>query len=175
MSNEIRANYSNQRVGEKLVADNFGGAKPIPDSQLFPPGTSSTDGAFLLFIAGAGEYGQGKLATDEQRQINLVDNFALSAGSHQLKFGVDYRWLSPFSNPFSYQQFAEFLGVQCPLTPTDCSGYAPSATAAFADVETAPIAGSIEHDHCCVGAIAAADMLQQGENYCQDDTLLHTE
>src|SRR5260370_34063933 len=36
----------------------------------------------------------------------------------------------------------------------------------------APIAGSIAHYHCGMGTIAAADVLQQGENYGQDDTLL---
>jgi len=39
----------------------------------------------------------------------------------------------------------------------------------------APIAGSIAHYHCGMGMIAAADVLQQGENYGQDDTLLHAE
>ena len=47
-----------------------------------------------MFISGAGEYGQGKLATDEQRQVNLVDNLSLTKGSHQLKFGVDYNSLA---------------------------------------------------------------------------------
>ena len=39
----------------------------------------------------------------------------------------------------------------------------------------AAIAGSIAHDHCCMGTIAMADLLQQGENYGQDDTWLHAE
>ena len=132
ISNEVRANYSNDRVGTKLVSDNFGGAVPIADSVLFPSGFSSANGAFLMFIPGAGEYGQGKLATDEQRQINLVDNLSLTLGSHQLKFGVDYRWLSPFSNPFSYRQFAQFSGVTCPAMPP-CTGYAVSGTAQIAE------------------------------------------
>ncbi|HEY0730323.1 MAG TPA: TonB-dependent receptor, partial [Pyrinomonadaceae bacterium] len=32
-------------------------------------------------------------------------------GNHQLKFGVDYRWLAPFSSPAAYRQFAAFSGV----------------------------------------------------------------
>ena len=126
INNEVRANYSNDRVGSKYTLDNFGGAVPLPDSLLFPPGFSSGNGAFLLFITGAGEYGQGKIATDEQRQFNLVDNLSLAVGSHQLKFGVDYRWLSPFSNPFSYRQFTQFSGV------TTTPGGALSGTAALA-------------------------------------------
>jgi hypothetical protein len=111
LSNEILANYSNQRVSSKLILDNFGGATPPPDSVLFPSGVSSSSGVFLLFIAGAGEYGQGKLATDEQRQVNLIDNLSVTKASHQLKFGVDYRWLAPFSSPFSYRQFSQFSGM----------------------------------------------------------------
>ena len=131
ISNEVRANYSNDRVGTKLASDNFGGAVPIPDSALFPSGFSSANGAFFMFIPGAGEYGQGKLATDEQRQVNLVDDLSLTKSSHQLKFGVDYRWLSPFSNPFSYRQYAQFSGVTCPTPP--CTGYALSGVAQLAE------------------------------------------
>jgi len=124
-SNEVRANYSNDRLGTKYALDNFGGAVPLPDSLLFPPGFSRTNSVFLLLINGAGEYGQGKAATDEQRQVNLIDNLSVTTGSHQLKFGVDYRWLYPFSSPFSYRNFVQFSGV------TAARGGALSGAAAF--------------------------------------------
>src|SRR5262249_14974782 len=73
---------------------------------------------------------QGKAGTDEQRQINLADNLSVATGSHQLKFGVDYRWLAPFSSPFTYRQFADFSGV------TTAPGGALSGTAALATVLT---------------------------------------
>jgi hypothetical protein len=111
MSNEFRANYSMDRFNGRYVTDNFGGAVPLPDSLLFPPGYSSATGAFTLYIAGVGEYAQGDVGTNEQRQVNLVDNFSVTKGGHQLKFGADYRWLAPFSDPFSYRQFTEFSGV----------------------------------------------------------------
>jgi outer membrane receptor protein involved in Fe transport len=82
---------------------------------------------FLQFIPGVGEFGQGKSATDEQRQINLIDNLSLTIRCHQLKFGVDYRWLSPFSSPFNYEQFVEFSGVACPSSGS-CTGYGLSGT-----------------------------------------------
>ena len=126
ISNEVRANYSNHRVATKFAVDDFGGAVPLPDSLLFPPGFSSTNSGFLLAIIGVGEYGQGKAGTDEQRQVNLIDNLSLTEGSHQLKFGVDYRWLAPFSSPFSYRQFAAFSGV------TVAPGGALSGRALFA-------------------------------------------
>ncbi len=111
MSNEVRANYSNDRVSTKFALDNFGGAVPLADSLLFPSGFSSTNSAFELLILGAGEIATGKFGISEQRQVNLVDNLSLTTGGHQLKFGVDYRWLSPFTSPFAYGQFAEFSGV----------------------------------------------------------------
>jgi Carboxypeptidase regulatory-like domain/TonB dependent receptor len=126
VSNELRANYSNQRLATKFMVDDFGGAVPLPDSLLFPPGFSSTDSAFLFLITGAGQYGQGKSATVEQRQVNLIDNLSVTKGRHQLKFGVDYRWLAPFSSPFSYRVFVQFSGV------TAAPGGALSGTALFA-------------------------------------------
>src|SRR5262249_31146130 len=46
ISNEVRANYSNDRVTTKYFMDNFGGAAPLSDSLLFPSGFSSATGAF---------------------------------------------------------------------------------------------------------------------------------
>jgi Carboxypeptidase regulatory-like domain/TonB dependent receptor len=111
ISNEIRANYSNDRASYKYGLDNFGGAMPLPDSVLFPTGFSSTNSVFQFIISGTGEFATGKYSTDEQRQINLVDNLSVTTGRHQLKFGADYRWLAPFSNPFAYLQLAIFSGM----------------------------------------------------------------
>jgi hypothetical protein len=111
INNEVRANYSNQRVATRFFLDDFGGAVPIPDSVLFPSGVTSANGLFNLFIAGIGQYNQGNTGISEQRQINFVDNLSLTKDRHQLSFGVDYRWLAPFSSPFSYRQFAQFSGV----------------------------------------------------------------
>src|SRR3984957_2007343 len=133
ISNEVRANYSNQRISESYALDSLGGAVPLSDSLSFPSPYTSANAALQLYVVGAGLYGQGKLGTDEQRQVNVIDNLSVTKGRHQMKFGVDYRWLSPFSTPFQYRQFAEFSGVTCPAPPTSCSGYALNGTAAFAE------------------------------------------
>ena len=126
ISNEVRLNYSNHRVSIKFVLDNFGGAVPLPDSLFFPSGYSSANSNFIFIIGGAGEYVQGKQGTDEQRQVNLIDNLSVTKSSHQMKFGVDYRWLAPFSSPAAYRQFVQFSGV------TTAPGGALSGTASFA-------------------------------------------
>ena len=132
ITNEVRANYSNDRVGTTYILDNFGGAVPLPDSLLYPPGYSSANGAFTLSLPGPGNYQQGKNATDEQRQINLIDNLSLIEGNHALKFGIDYRWLSPFSSPYAYNQLAIFSGLTCTTPP--CPGYAISGISEIAAV-----------------------------------------
>lgn len=126
ISNETRVNYSNHRIGVRFVMDDFGGAQPIPDSTLFPSGITSANGTFLFIIIGAGEYVQGKQGVDEQRQVNIVDTLSAIKGNHQLKVGLDYRWLGPFSSPAAYHQFAAFNGV------TSAPGSALSGTALFA-------------------------------------------
>src|SRR4030095_8391699 len=111
ISNEVRLNYSNNRIAIKFLADDFGGAVPLPESLFYPEGFDETNSMFILIIAGAGEYVQGKQGTNEQRQINVIDSLSLTKSAQQLKFGVDDRWLAPFSSPFSYRQFVQFSGM----------------------------------------------------------------
>ena len=125
INNEFRANYSNQKVGSTFALDNFGGAVLLPDSLLFPSGYSSANAEFGFYIQGVGAYYQGKSGINEQRQVNFVDNLSVIKAGHQLKFGVDYRWLAPFVSPYSYRQFAEFSGV------TASAGGAISGTASL--------------------------------------------
>jgi len=126
-SNEIRVNYSNNRVSSKYDLDHFGGAAPLPDSVLFPSGFSSANSFFAFLVIGAGDFRQGKFAIDEQRQINFIDNLSVTTGSHQLKFGVDYRWLAPLSSPLSYNQAGIFSGM------SNSPGGALSGTALIAE------------------------------------------
>jgi hypothetical protein len=131
ISNEVRANYSNHRVSTKFAVDRFGGAVPIPDSTLFPSGFSSSNSNLEFLIDGVGAYSQGLQGVDEQRQVNFIDNLSISHGGHQMKLGLDYRWLSPFSRPNTYNQFVEFAGVTCPSPPSSCTGNALSGAAEF--------------------------------------------
>jgi Carboxypeptidase regulatory-like domain/TonB dependent receptor len=115
IGNELRANYSNYRSGQVDHLTNFGGAVPLPESGLFPSGFSSANGGyqFLDIVTGL-SYDFGNSGINEQRQVNLVDNLAVSTGAHQLKFGVDYRWLAPFSAPQAYLHTDFFAGLTGP-------------------------------------------------------------
>jgi len=134
IGNEFRVNYSNDKVARKSSMDNFGGAVPVPDSAFFPPGFTASNASVGMEILGVGELVSGKSAIDEQRQVNLIDSLSVTKGTHQMKFGVDYRWLAPFSSPYAYAQFVEFRGVTaCSVQPcTEKPAYALSGTALVA-------------------------------------------
>lgn len=102
LSNELRANYSHVRAGASYPLDDFGGAVPPPASSLFPSFVNSGNAQFTLTVLNAAALTLGPLAQNYQRQINLVDNLAVTAGSHSLRFGADYRRLSPISGVQEY-------------------------------------------------------------------------
>jgi hypothetical protein len=114
LSNELRANYSYSRAGTVFTNDSFGGAIPLTASALsLPPGSTLDNSLFIDAFLNNGVFESlvGKNVTNAQRQLNIVDNVTWVAGSHQLKWGIDYRWLAPISSPLSYQQIALFSGL----------------------------------------------------------------
>ncbi len=104
--NELRFNYSLSRGQSFLTLDNFAGAVPPPDSVLFPSPQCSRNGFFGFFgdFNPFGlKYDVGKIADNRQHQINVTDSFSWIAGSHRMKFGVDYRRLKPEEGSLTYQ------------------------------------------------------------------------
>jgi hypothetical protein len=118
INNDFRANYSRTRAATSFAVDDFGGATPPSPSMLFPSFASPQDSFYqFVLIGGTGSiYIVGKNADNSQRQINLVDNLSIVASDHQLKFGVDYRRLSPVFDPARYSLAPIFLGVPAALT-----------------------------------------------------------
>lgn len=90
LSNTIRANYSTQRSGQSYTLTSFGGATPLNPSLLL--GSNSSSQNLALFYALDTSYlFFGNSGASRTRQANVVDDLAISFGSHQLKFGGDYR------------------------------------------------------------------------------------
>ena len=123
MNNEFRANYSRNQGTNTSSLDDFGGAVVPPDSILFPS-SFTQENAELVFAAIVGRNVRlqvGKNVSNLQRQINFVDNLTLQAGNHQIKFGVDYRRLSPFYDVRPYDQIVVFLTPQAaaPSSPDE--------------------------------------------------------
>lgn len=118
MSNDLRFNYSRNRGGIALLLDDFGGAVPPPDSLLFPSQFASPENsgfAFILNGLSGAFYQKGINANNLQRQVNVVDNLLLVKGEHQLKFGIDYRRLSPITGLRKYNQFIQTTLVAAQL------------------------------------------------------------
>jgi Carboxypeptidase regulatory-like domain/TonB dependent receptor len=113
ISDDLRFNYSRTRSVTNASLDNFGGAVPLM-SLPFPSSFATTPNVgffyFIIFLGnGLRDGNQG--GHNLQRQINLVDNLSMQRGSHSLKFGVDFRRLSPVSDFRPYSQNVFFLSV----------------------------------------------------------------
>ena len=111
--NELRANYSRNNGHGFRYLDEFGGAAVPADSVLFPSFASSQNAQTSFTILGGTQtaFLVGTIADNLQRQMNLVDNLAVATGNHQLKFGIDYRRLSPVYAPRLYSQLVSFSGI----------------------------------------------------------------
>jgi len=109
LSNDFRFNYSKTSTNTFFILDGFGGAVPPADALLFPSFTSPQNSAFAFFVFGGTgtNFRAGKIQKNIQDQVNIVDNLSLIVGSHQLKFGVDYRRLAPLRGGRTYQQLAQ--------------------------------------------------------------------
>jgi hypothetical protein len=102
-NNDFRINYSRARAGVSYPIDDFGGAVPPPLSALFPSFADAPHSGFGLNLSGVGAYWIfGPFSENYQRQVNIVDNLSFVTGHHALRFGVDYRRLSPISQVQSY-------------------------------------------------------------------------
>jgi len=112
-SNDLRFNYSNTRSSAFPTLDNFGGAVPPSNSLLFPSFVSPEDALFGFNIFGGTRtfLRAGKVQEHTQNQFNIVDNLSFVAGSHQLKFGIDYRRIAPINGARTYQQLIQSSSV----------------------------------------------------------------
>ena len=109
-SNDFRFNYSRTTASGSSSLDNFGGGTPLT-SLPFPTLFTPQDGLFWFQIEPIPLYLVGDEGRNVQRQLNFVDNLMLQKGSHSIKFGIDYRRLSPNQAPYEYRQAPVFLDV----------------------------------------------------------------
>lgn len=119
VSNDVRVNYSDNEAQVTSIVDDFGGASVPTASSVFPEGTSPADSSFTMQIGnltgGAVFWGTG--SGTRQRQLNIIDSLLTIVGNHQLKFGGDYRRLSPVIGAPNYSQLLIFSAVGTPGSP----------------------------------------------------------
>jgi hypothetical protein len=111
--NEFRLGFSHSEAGNTGVIDTFGGAQPINLASAMGAGLyphASPD--LTLYIAGVGE---PILITgntqDLQSQWNATDSLSVTSGRHQIKVGVDYRWIRSPKTPFNPGATALYEGA----------------------------------------------------------------
>jgi hypothetical protein len=106
LSNNLRGNYSEQSAGVVDGLDSFGGATPI-SAETLGPGLAAPSASYLLFgTFDTGVYVTGPSAQNRSQQFNFADDLSLARGTHQLKFGADYRAIAfdvrPFASAINY-------------------------------------------------------------------------
>jgi hypothetical protein len=98
LANELRVNHSSNNGNTIVNPDGFGGAVPVNMLQAagLPPLNQGSLADFLYFVNPNYNIGTESGSTpSSQAQWNIVDSVSLDAGHHGLKFGIDYRRLTP--------------------------------------------------------------------------------
>jgi hypothetical protein len=112
ISNDARFNYSRTDASTAWETDSFGGAIPLTSPPLPSPYTTqNAEFGIIIFSLKNNQYSLGSSSANSQRQFNVIDSLNLQKGSHSLKFGVDYRRLTPHYDPRNYLQVVAFDSV----------------------------------------------------------------
>jgi Carboxypeptidase regulatory-like domain len=136
MTNQLRLGYSRSDGLRNGQIDSFGGATPLDVTAAMAQGSHPSSEPLLLFsFAGIGAtdlfYAQD--AKNRARQWNLVDTFSIAAGSHQFKFGLDYRRIKSPTTPAALTLESLFF------TPASILSNSPLESIATNNLSSTPI------------------------------------
>jgi hypothetical protein len=121
VTNDLRANVGRTRTASLYTTDDFGGARPLSDAELFPGPFDRSTTTRALQVEADAYFFVGKDALNRQRQLNVVDSLSVVAGSHQFRFGVDYRRIASVIdlNPYYFRTMIDValrpIDVEVPL------------------------------------------------------------
>jgi hypothetical protein len=111
--NDLRFNYSRTHSSSHIFMTTLGSGVPLT-SLPFPSGFNVDNGTFLACWVPLFPYcgpDPGFQGNNLQRQINIVESLSVQKGAHSLKYGVDFRRLSPVYGNSLYAQQVVFLDV----------------------------------------------------------------
>jgi hypothetical protein len=132
VGNDVRQNYSSSSAAIAQKLDAFAGAEPVSLVQLqglSGAGASNVDLAFCFDAAHCPETFEFT-TRGRQRQWNLVDTLSQSLGKHLLKYGVDFRRLTPVEEPYTPSIGYTFYSEASTLANSIDDGFASTSTAA---------------------------------------------
>jgi hypothetical protein len=108
LSVEFRGNWTRVQSTQSDRLDTFGGAVIPSVSDIFAPGRDPSKSR-VDFFGPNSVFGWGLGGRNLQRQLNFVNTNSWSVGSHQLKFGFDYRRTAPLIGLDSSGSFEAFF------------------------------------------------------------------
>ncbi len=106
LTNDLRVNFSKSKANQTYFLDTYGGAIVPPQSSLYPSFTTGANGYFYVEVnpAGSNTLSDGLFSDNIQRQFNIVNSTSYTFSGHTVKFGVDYRRLTPVSFSGTYKR-----------------------------------------------------------------------
>jgi hypothetical protein len=115
--NQLTLNASSQTVFSSGTQDTFGGSQPFDESLMLPSSCTTCTG--IIDIQGLSsasselfsEISFNRPTYSKNRQVTGADNLSWEIHGHQLKFGADYRYLSPVSNDGAFTAGIYFPNV----------------------------------------------------------------
>jgi Carboxypeptidase regulatory-like domain/TonB dependent receptor len=123
--NEFRINYSTNSQYRHNVLDDFHGAVVPTDISTYLPSPYTPETGNFTFIIGElsnETLPYGTVGNNANRQWNITDNLSVKKNNHSLKFGVDYRRLSPLETQKGF--YLQQTSLDSPLTSAVTDGSA---------------------------------------------------
>jgi hypothetical protein len=112
-ANELRFNITQNNMSDLFESTSVGGAIPLnfsllpgPNGQPLQPQGSQV--GFYIAYGGSALWSVGNYR-NAQRQYNLTDTYAWSRGTHQFRFGVDWRRLATAIYPLTTSEIGYFF------------------------------------------------------------------
>ena len=132
ITNDLRVNFSKSKVNQTYFIDNFGGAIVPPQTSLYPSFTNGGNGYVYIEVneTGSNTLSDGLFSDNRQRQFNVVNATEINFGGHRVKFGADYRRLTPVSFSGNYKRSFLPDSIQALITnaPSPATLVAPQVT-----------------------------------------------
>jgi hypothetical protein len=116
--NDWSVNYSrNAADNGQTLTDRYDVA-PIDERALLPDFAPASSSIVISLPGSVQDYTLGPSVANRQVQLHVVDNLSWNTGRHGLRFGVDFRRLTPVYGPTEYRSTVTFNTLTSLLSNT---------------------------------------------------------